>query len=139
MPSVCVRLAVNPFLSPTELSYETLAMSTNTRSWPSILVQPIWDQLKTVINRRVPDNCREDHVVQRRKDGRNGWWLDFREHGTGPVQSIYLGSDSQLVDQVRRLLRTKNAAFQARFEAGISEAFMEYQRRLLDREQGPAQ
>jgi hypothetical protein len=95
-------------------------MSTTTMSDPTTPAQPSWSELKTHIDERVPMYCGEDKVTYRRKCGRKEWWLPYKDLDRPWVRhELYLGTDPEVVNQVRRLLETRKAEFRARFAAAI--------------------
>jgi len=103
-------------------------MSTKTMSLPFMPAEPMWCQLETVIANRVPPQCGQNYIVQRRARGRKEWWLEFTDYanGEGLLQAIYLGADSRLVDRVGRLLEKRKAEVKARFEAEIEAKLIAY-------------
>ena len=111
-------------------------MSTTMMSRPIMFAEPTWFRLETVIAKRVPEHCGQDHIVHRRTGDRIEWWLEFADYanGEGLLHAIYLGADSSLVDCVRRLLEKRKADFMARFEAAFAEEVKAAQVRRENRE-----
>jgi hypothetical protein len=112
-------------------------MSTTTLNRPIMFAEPTWFRLETVIAKRVPKHCGQDHIVHRRTGDRIEWWLEFADYanGEGLLHAIYLGADSKLVDRVRRLLEKRKADFTARLEAAFAEEVKAAQVRRKNREQ----
>jgi hypothetical protein len=110
-------------------------MSTTTMSDATTPAQPSWSELKTHIEERVPTYYGKEKVIYHRRRGQKEWWLPFRDMDRCWVRhELYLGTDPEVVNRVRRLLNARTSEFRAGFEAELEALMVAYAERRAHRE-----